>query len=106
MAMADLGTMELWRLGLLEGSFSPLIERRMALTEKNESAIPTPSNMIQEGPQCDKAHGGMTYLHGLLAVAGTMVVVTGVVVRSCWALLRWGVGDGDGKTVEEEESCA
>ena len=37
MAMADLGVMELCRLGCLEVSFSPLIERRMALS-RSESA--------------------------------------------------------------------
>ena len=33
-AIADLGVMELCRLGCLEVSFSPLIERRMALAER------------------------------------------------------------------------
>lgn len=59
--------------------------------------------MSKEGSEYNKAHGGMTYLHGLLAIAGTMVVVTDVVAMSDLAL-SGGVGDGngDGKTVEDD----
>lgn len=44
-----------------------------------------------------------TYLHGRLAIAGTMIVGTGVGAGFGWALFG-GVGDGDenGKTVEDD----
>ncbi len=55
MAMADLGVMELCRLGCLEVSFSPLIERRMALTRSNESAPrPSPDEAVLSGAQQSK----------------------------------------------------
>lgn len=44
----------------------------------------------------------MTYLHGLLAIAGTMVVITGAVGTICTLAVCNRVGDGDCKAVEDD----
>ena len=49
----------------------------------------------------NNADGGMTYLHGLLAIAGTMIVVAGADAVSRLALFGV-VGDADGQTVEDD----
>ena len=100
-AIADLGVMELWRLGCLEVSFSPLIERRMALAEEGKSALRSPHlRMWQRIPAHNKADNGMTNLHGLWAIVGTMIVVANAGAPCHWAL--FGVGDADCQTLEND----